>query len=116
MGMSTNEATREVVENTGDLNIHRGKVAAWKALCAYIQEGTRDSSELYVPDISDDDQRLDDVNLMSYNAIRSSWIATYVHWKYPDILVGVQCSQGSIYTQVSKQVTRYADHAQASLF
>jgi hypothetical protein len=116
MGMPVEDAAQEVVENDSMLNIHKGRVAAWKALMKYITEGVPGVDGLYVPDISMDDQRLDDVSLQSFNSMRNAWTAMYTHWKYPDLYVNVQCDRGSIYTRITKSMTRSSDHSQATLF
>lgn len=99
-----------------DLNIQRGRIAAFKALMRYISTGVQREDDMYVPEIATNDQRLDDVALQSYNSIRNSWIAMYGHWKYPDLFVVVQCDRGVVYTQVNKHVHREADLTQATLW
>jgi hypothetical protein len=116
MGMPIEEQAMEVVQNDSMLNIHKGRIAAWKALAEYIASGIPDIQDIYVPDISTDDQRLDDVNLQSFNSVRNAWTAMYTHWKYPDLYVTVQGSNGAIYTYVTKMVRRSSDLSQATLF
>jgi hypothetical protein len=82
----------------------------------YVSSGVSSVDDMFVPDISQEDQRLADVCMTSYNSIRNAWIAMYEHWKYPDIFVVVQGVNGSVYTQVNRHVHRSADHTQATLF
>lgn len=116
MGMPIEDQAREVVANDSSLNIHKGRIAAYKAIMEYLASNSSLSDGMYVPDISPDDQRLDDVSMTSYNSIKNSWIAMYEYWKYPDLFVVVQCADGSIYTQVNKHLWRASDHSQATLF
>jgi hypothetical protein len=116
MGQPIEDQAMEVIQNDAMLNIHKGRIAAWKALAKFIAEGVPDLKDLYVPDISEHDQRLDDVSLQSFNSVRNAWTAMYTHWKYPDLYVNVQSANGSIYTQVMRSVTRSSDHSQATLF
>lgn len=116
MGMPVEDEAREAVANNSELNIHQGKIAAYKALAKYVMEGIPDSDRMLVPDLPSNDQRLDDISLQSFNSIRNSWIAMYAHWKYPDLFVTVQCQNGAIYTQVSKHVQRASDLSQATLW
>lgn len=117
MGVLPIEAqAREHVENDADLNIHRGRIAALKALMQYIKGEDASSDSVYVPDIPPNDPRLADINLQQYNSIRNQWIAMYQSWQYPDLFVVVECASGSIYTQVNKHVSRASDHSQATLW
>ena len=116
MGTPIEEATLEVVQNDSMLNIHTGRIAAWKALASYLANQIPEIDGIYVPDISPTDQRLDDVSLQSFNSMRNAWSAMYTHWKYPDLFVTVQSHNGSIYTSITQQVDRFADHSQFSLF
>lgn len=106
----------EVIQNDSMLNIHKGRIAAWKALAAYLADQIAEYEGMYVPDISPDDQRLDDVNLQSFNSVRNAWTAMYTHWKHPDLYVNVQCINGCVYTSITKQVQRGSDLSQATLF
>jgi hypothetical protein len=115
MGMPIEDQAREVVENNSELNIQKGKVAAWKAICTYIKKDLDKLEEPYVPELALDDPRLADISMTSYNSIRNSWVAMYEHWSMPDIFVTVQGVHGSVYTQVSKHVHRESDHT-ARLF
>lgn len=114
--MPIEDEALERVQNTAELNIHRGKIAAFKALQTFLQQEKTHLDNVFVPDIPQNDQRLDEVNLMSYNSIRNNWIAMYHSWQYPDIFVTVQYANGSVYTQVSQDVSRFSDHSQATLF
>lgn len=116
MGMPIEDQAREVVANNSELNIHRGRIAAYKALMTYLETQETRLDAPYVPDLPVEDQRLEDVNMTSYNSIRNSWIAMYEHWKYPDIFVTVQCDRGVIYTMVDKHVHRSSDLSQATLW
>jgi len=116
MGMPLEDEAREAVANNADLNIHQGKISAYKALAKYILEGVPEANVMFTPELPTDDQRLDDICLQSYNSIRNSWIAMYAHWKYPDLFVTVQCKDGVIYTQVSRHVVRDSDLSQATLW
>lgn len=116
MGMPIEDQALEVVQNDSMLNIHKGRIAAWKALAKFISEDVPELDDIYIPDISPEDQRLDDVNLQSFNSVRNAWTAMYTHWKHPDIYVNVQSTNGSIYTLIMKSVTRSSDHSQATLF
>lgn len=119
MGMPIEEAAMEVVNNNADLNIHEGRIAAYRALMRYLaglDPSDRDFIESYVPDLPEGDQRLDDVALTQYNSVRNAWCAMYEHWKYPDLFVVVQGDKGSVYTQVNKHVMRASDHSQATLW
>lgn len=106
----------ERVANDSSLNIQKGRIAAYKALMEYRASGGTTLDNPFVPDISENDQRLEDVTMTSYNSIRNAWIAMYDHWKYPDLFVVVQGVNGSIYTQVNKHVHRASDHTQATLW
>lgn len=116
MGMPIEDQAREVVENTGELNIHKGKIAAWKALCVYLQKRVNDLDKPYVPDLPPDDQRLDSMNLMSYNSVVNAWVAMYTNWQYPDIYVTVQSENGVVYTHVQERKHRESDLSNARLF
>lgn len=116
MTLPIEDAAMEYVQNDSSLNIHKGRIAAYKALFNYLKNNVENPDNTYIPDIPEDDQRLDDVAMTSYNSIRNSWIAMYEHWKYPGLFVVVEGVRGSIYTQVNKHVDRYSDHTQAKLF
>lgn len=106
----------ETVQNNSELNLKTGRIAAFKALHKYLLESVHKTEGMYIPDLPEDDQRLDDLAMTSYNSMRNAWIAMYEHWKYPDLFVTVQGVNGSIYTQVSKHVKRDSDHSQATLW
>jgi hypothetical protein len=116
MGMPIEDQALEVVENTGELNIHKGKIAAWKALTTYLKDGVKDLDAPYVPDLPLNDQRLDVMNLTSYNSVRNSWVAMYESWAHPDIYITVQCDSGAVYTHVHKRELRTSDLTNARLF
>jgi len=99
-----------------DYNIHKGRVAAYKALMNYLANNEDRSENLYVPELSEDDERLQDISLTSYTQIRESWMAMYEHWKYPDVFIVVESTSGAVYTQVNKHVLRESDLSQARLF
>lgn len=116
MGMPIEDEALEVVQNDSMLNIHKGRIAAWKALAVFIAHKTPELDGVYVPDISPNDQRLEDISLQSFNSVRNAWTAMYTHWKYPELFVNVQCHNGAVYTNITKQVHRDVDNSQAPLF
>lgn len=117
MVLPIEDETKEVVENDSMLHIHNGRIAAWRALSTYKAEGLGIMNDVYVPDISPTDRRLDDMSLQSFNVVRNTWSARFSHWKHPDLAVIVEGTPaGSIYTYVTKLMTRYSDHSQATLF
>lgn len=116
MGMPIEDEAREAVANYSQLNIHKGRIAAFKALMVFLKNGDLQQNGVFIPEIASDDQRLDDISMTSYNSIRNAWIAMYDHWKYPDLFVVVECVDGAIYTQVNKHVHRASDHSQTTLW
>ena len=116
MGLPIEDEALERVANDSSLNIHKGRIAAFKALHEFVTAGPQQIEGMYVPELSEDDQRLDDICMTSYNSIRNTWIAMYQHWKFPDLFVVVECVNGSVYTQVNKHVQRASDHTQATLW
>jgi len=55
------------------------------------------------------------MDLISYNAIRNNWIATFHSWFHPDYYVGVQYANRQVHVNISKMLRQDIQSNQEAL-